>query len=202
VRPAVRAAPDAQARLLGQLVARRRQLVDMRGAEHTRRPLIEPPALKRRLAAHIRWLEGALHELEGDIDMTIRSSPMWRATEDLLRSVPGIGPITAFPLIADLPELGHVDRRKIAALVGVAPINRDRGTLRGRRMIAGGRAAVRHVRDMATLSAIRHNPIIAAFYQRFVRARRPGKLALTAAMRKLLVILNAILRDQRPWHPT
>jgi len=201
VRPAVRAVPDAQARLLGQLVARRRQLVDMLGAEHNRRRLIEPPALRRRLDAHIRWLERALHELEGDIDTTIRSSPMWRATEDLLRSVPGIGPITASTLIADLPELGHLDRRKIAALVGVAPINRDSGTLRGRRMIAGGRAAVRHVLYMATLSAIRHNPIIAAFYQRFITAGRPSKLALTAAMRKLLVILNAILRDQRPWQP-
>lgn len=194
VRPAGRAIPDAQARLLGQLVARRRQLVDMLGAEHNRRRLIEPPPLKRRLDAHSRWLERALHELEDAIDTTIRSSPLWRTTEDLLRSVPGIGPITASTLIADLPELGHLDRRKIAALVGVAPINRDRGTLRGRRMLAGGRAA-------ATLSAIRHNPLIAAFYQRFVPAGRPGKLALTAAMRKLLVILNASLRDQRPWHP-
>lgn len=201
VRPAVRPVPDAQARLLGQLVARRRQLVDMLGAEHNRRRLLESPALQRRLDAHIRWLERALHDLEDDIDTTIRSSPMWRATEDLLRSVPGIGPITASTLIADLPELGHLDRRKIAALVGVAPINRDSGTLRGRRMIAGGRAAVRHVLYMATLAAIRHNPIIAAFYQRFVTAGRPGKLALTAAMRKLLVILNAILRDQRPWQP-
>lgn len=201
VRPAVRPVPDAQARLLGQLVARRRQLVDMLGAEHNRRRLIESSALKRRLDAHIRWLERALHDLEGDIDTTIRSSPMWRATEDLLRSVPGIGPITASTLIADLPELGHLDRRKIAALVGVAPINRDSGTLRGRRMIAGGRAPVRHVLYMATLSAIRHNPIIAAFYQRFVTAGRPGKVAVIAAMRKLLVILNAILRDQRPWQP-
>ena len=201
VRPAVRPVPDAQAGLLGQLVARRRQLVDMLGAEHNRRRLIESPALKRRLDAHIRWLERALHELERDIDTTMRSSPLWRATEDLLRSVPGIGPITASTLSADLPELGHLDRRKIAALVGVAPINRDRGTLRGRRMIAGGRAPVRHVLYMATLSAIRHNPIIAAFYQRFVTAGRPGKVAVTAAMRKLLVILNAILRDQRPWQP-
>jgi transposase len=200
VRPAVRAIPDAQARLLGQLVARRRQLVDMLGAEQNRRRLIEP-ALKRRLDAHIRWLERALHELDDDIATTIRSSPLWRATEDLLRSVPGIGPITASTLIADLPELGHLDRRKIAALVGVAPINRDSGTLRGRRMIAGGRAPVRHVLYMAPLSAIRHNPIIAAFYQRFVTAGRPGKVAVTAAMRKLLVILNAILRDQRPWQP-
>jgi transposase len=200
VRPAVRAVPDAQARWLGQLVARRRQLVDMLGAEQNRRRLIEP-ALKRRLDAHIRWLERAVHELEGDIDTTIRSSPLWRATEDLLRSVPGIGPITASTLIADLPELGRLDRRKIAALVGVAPINRDSGTLRGRRMIAGGRAAVRHTLYMATLTALRHNPVIAAFYRRFVAAGRPGKLAVTAAMRKLLLILNAILRDGRPWQP-
>lgn len=199
VRPAARAVPDAQARWLGQLVARRRQLVEMLGAEHNRRRLIEIPTLKRRLDAHIRWLERSLRELEDDIDTTIRSSPLWRATEDLLRSVPGIGPITASTLIADLPELGHLDRRKIAALVGVAPINRDSGTLRGRRMIAGGRAAVRHVLYMATLSAIRHNPVIAVFYQRFVSAGRPGKVAVVAAMRKLLIILNAILRDQRPW---
>lgn len=200
VRPVVRPVPDAQTRLLGQLVARRRQLVEMLGAEQNRRRLIEP-ALKRRLDAHIRWLERALHELDGDIDTTIRSSPLWRATEGLLRSVPGIGPITASTLIADPPELGHLDRRKIAALVGVAPINRDSGTLRGRRMIAGGRAAVRHVLYMATLAALRHNPVIAAFYQRFVAAGRPGKLAVTAAMRKLLVMLNAILRDRRPWQP-
>lgn len=201
VRPAARAVANGQARVLRELVARRRQLVEMLGAEHNRRRLIEEPTLQRRLDAHIRWLERALRELEDDIDTTVRSSPLWRATEDLLRSVPGIGPITAHTLIADLPELGQLDRRKIAALVGVAPINRDSGTLRGRRMIAGGRAAVRHVLYMATLAAIRHNPVIAAFYQRFVTAGRPGKLALTAAMRKLLVILNAILRDQRPWQP-
>jgi transposase len=201
VRPAARTVADAHTRLLGELVARRRQLVDMLGAEHNRRRLIEQPALKRRLDAHIRWLERALRELERDIDTTVRTSAIWRATEDLLRSVPGIGPITAHTLIAELPELGRLDRRKIAALVGVAPINRDSGTLRGRRMIAGGRAPVRHVLYMATLTAIRHNPAIAAFYQRLVTAGRPTKLALTAAMRKLLVILNAILRDQRPWRP-
>jgi transposase len=201
VRPAPRAVADTQARLLGELVARRRQLVDMLGAEHNRRRLIEQPALRRHLDAHIRWLERALRELEGDIDTAVRSSPIWRATEDLLRSVPGIGPITAHTLLAELPELGHLDRRKIAALVGVAPLNRDSGALRGRRMIAGGRPAVRHVLYMAALTAIRHNPVIAAFYQRLVTAGRPGKLALTAAMRKLLVILNAILRDQRPWRP-
>jgi transposase len=200
VRPPVRAIPDAQARLLTQLVARRRQLVDMLGAEQNRRQLIEP-ALQGRLDAHIRWLQQAVHELDDDIHTAIRSSPMWRATEDLLRSVPGIGPITASTLIADLPELGRLDRRKIAALVGVAPINRDSGTVRGRRMIAGGRAPVRHVLYMATVAAIRHNAIIAAFYRRLVADGRPGKLAVTAAMRKLLVILNAILRDGRPWQP-
>lgn len=201
VRPAARPVADAQARLLGELVARRRQLVDMLVAEQNRGRLVEEPVLRRRVAAHIRWLEHAVRELDSDIHTTVRSSSIWRATDDLLRSVPGVGPITAHTLIAELPELGRLDRRKIAALVGVAPINRDRGTLRGRRMIAGGRAPVRHVLYMATLAAIRHNAVIAAFYLRLVNAGRPGKLALTAAMRKLLVILNAILRDQRPWQP-
>lgn len=201
VRPAARPVADAQARLLGEFVARRRQLVDMLVAEQNRRRLIEELALRRRVDAHIQWLEHAVRELDSDIDTTVRSSPIWRATDDLLRSVPGIGPITAHTLIAELPELGRLDRRKIAALVGVAPINRDSGALRGRRMIAGGRAVVRHVLYMATLSAIRHNAVIATFYLRLVNAGRPGKLALTAAMRKLLVILNAILRDQRPWQP-
>lgn len=201
VRPAARPVADAQARLLGEFVARRRQLVDLLVAEQTRRRLIEELALRRRVDAHIQWLEHAVRELDSDIDTTVRSSPIWRATDDLLRSVPGIGPITAHTLIAELPELGRLDRRKIAALVGVAPINRDSGALRGRRMIAGGRAVVRHVLYMATLSAIRHNAVIATFYLRLVNAGRPGKLALTAAMRKLLVILNAILRDQRPWQP-
>ena len=201
VRPAARPVADAQARLLGEFVARRRQLVDLLVAEQNRRRLIEELALRRRVDAHIQWLEHAVRELDRDIDTTVRSSPIWRATDDLLRSVPGIGPITAHTLIAELPELGRLDRRKIAALVGVAPINRDSGALRGRRMIAGGRAVVRHVLYMATLSAIRHNAVIATFYLRLVNAGRPGKLALTAAMRKLLVILNPILRDQRPWQP-
>jgi transposase len=199
VRPAARPVATAEARRLGELVARRRQLVDMLVAEQSRRRTVEHAALRRRLDAHIRWLERAIRELETDIDTTVRSSPLWRVADDLLRSVPGIGPVTTHTLIADVPELGHLGRRQIAALIGLAPLNRDSGTFRGRRMIAGGRAAVRHVLYMATLSAIRHNPVIAAFYQRLINAGRPGKLALTAAMRKLLVILNAILRDQRPW---
>ena len=198
-RPAARPIADAQTRQLSELVARRRQLVEMLVAEQNRRRLVEDATVRRRLDAHIRWLHRAVRDLENDLDTTVRSSPLWRATEDLLRSVPGIGPITAHTLIADLPELGRLARRKIAALVGVAPINRDRGTFRGRRMIAGGRGAVRHVLYMATLSAIRANAVIAAFYKRFIDAGRPRKLAIVAAMRKLLVILNAILRDQRRW---
>ena len=199
VRPPARPLPDAQAQALGELVARRRQLVDMLGAEANRRRLVRDPQLQRRIAAHIRWLERALENLETDLHDTIRASPVWRETEDLLRSVPGIGPITAFTLIADLPELGRLTRRKIAALVGVAPFNRDSGTLRGRRMVTGGRAPVRRVLYMATVTATRRNPAIAAFYQRLRAAGRPAKVALTAAMRKLLTILNAILRDHRSW---
>jgi len=200
VRPAVRPLADEQARALGELVTRRRQVLEMLGAELNRRRLVRDRQLQRRIAAHIKWLERALQELEQDLHTTIRATPVWRDTEDLLRSVPGIGPVTAFTLIADLPELGRLTRREIAALVGVAPMNRDSGTLRGRRMITGGRSAVRRVLYMATLVAIRRNPALTAFYQR-LRGSRPAKVALIAAMRKLLTILNAILRDHRPWQP-
>jgi transposase len=130
---------------------------------------------------------------------TIHSSPPWRATDDLLRSVPGIGPTTSAVLIAELPELGHLDRRKIAALAGLAPINRDSGTLRGRRTIGGERAVIRRALYMATVVAVRYHAVIAAFYQRLRRAGRPVKIGLAAAMRKLLTILNAMLRDHQPW---
>ncbi len=199
VRPAARPVPDEQAHALGELVARRRQLVDMLGAEHNRRRLLRDRRLQRHLDAHIAWLEEALRRLDHDLTTLIRSTPVWRETEDLLRSVPGIGPVTACTLIADLPELGRLDRRRIAALVGLAPFARDSGAFRGRRMIAGGRAHIRRVLYMATLTAAKHNPAIRAFYQRLVAAGRPGKVALTAAMRKLLTILNAILRDRRAW---
>jgi transposase len=200
VRPAVRALPDEQARALGELVTRRRQVVEMLGAEQNRRRLVRDRQLQRRIAAHITWLERALQDLERDLRDMLRATPVWREAEDLLRSVPGIGPVTAFTLIADLPELGRLTRREIAALVGVAPMNRDSGTLRGRRMIRGGRSAVRHVLYMATVVAIRRNPVLAAFYHR-LRGSHPAKVALIAAMRKLLTILNAILRDHRPWQP-
>ena len=201
VKPPARPLPTAQAQALAELVTRRRQLSDMLGAETNRAQQVRGAQLQRRIAAHIRWLTKALAALEADIQDTIRSSPLWRAQDNLLQSVPGIGHITAFTLIAELPELGHLERRKLAALVGVAPLNRDSGAWRGRRMIAGGRSTVRCVLYMATLTAIRFNPVIAHFYQRLTAAGRPKKVALTAAMRKLLTILNAIVRDQRPWQP-
>ena len=200
VRPAARPVPNEQADALGELIARRRQLVDMLGAEHNRRRLLRDRRLQRHLDAHIAWLEEALRRLDQDLTTLIRSTPVWRETDDLLRSVPGIGPVTAGTLIADLPELGRLDRRRIAALAGLAPIARDSGTFRGRRMIMGGRPHIRRVLYLATLTAIKHNPAIRAFHRRLVTAGRPGKVALTAAMRKLLTILNAMLRDRRPWH--
>jgi len=201
VRPAARPVPDEQAAALGERIARRRQLVDMLGAEHNRRRLLRDRRLQRHLDAHIAWLEEALRRLDQDLTTLIRSTPVWRETDDLLRSVPGVGPVTACTLIADLPELGRLDRRRIAALAGLAPIARDSGAFRGRRMIMGGRPHIRRVLYMATLTAIKHNPAIRAFHQRLVAAGRPGKVALTAAMRKLLTILNAMLRDRRPWQP-
>ena len=201
VQPEVRPLPTPEAQALGDLVTRRRQLVDMLGAERNRHQQARDLRLQRRIATHIRWLTTALAEIEADLATRIRSSPIWRERDDLLHSVPGVGDVTAYTLIADLPELGHLDRRKIAALVGVAPFNRESGHWRGRRMIAGGRPAVRSVLYMATLTAVRFNPAIAQFYQRLVAAGRPKKVALTAAMRKLLTILNAMLRDQRPWQP-
>jgi len=201
VQPEVRPLPTPEAQALGDLVTRRRQLVDMLGAERNRHHQARDLRLQRRIATPIRWLTKALAESEADLGTRIRSSPIWRERDTLLHSVPGVGDVTAYTLIADLPELGHLDRRKIAALVGIAPFNRESGHWRGRRMIAGGRPAVRRVLYMATLTAVRFNPAIAHFYQRLVAAGRPKKVALTAAMRKLLTILNAMLRDQRPWQP-
>jgi transposase len=201
VQPTPRPLPTAAAQALGDLVARRRQLIEMLGAERNRHQQARDPHLQRRIATHVRWLTKALAELDTDLADTIRSSPIWRERDNLLQSVPGIGDVTAYTLLADLPELGRLDRRKIAALVGVAPMNRDSGHWRGRRTIAGGRPAVRSVLYMATLTAVRFNPALAHFYQRLTAAGRPKKVALTAAMRKLLTILNAMLRDQRPWQP-
>jgi transposase len=199
VRPEPRPLPDDQARALAELVARRRQIVEMIVAETQRRRRLSQRRVLKALDRHLTALQKDLTAIEKDLDETIRGTPAWRDKEDLLKSVPSIGPGTARTLIADLPELGSLDRRRIAALVGVAPFNRDSGTWRGRRSIQGGRAHVRSALYMATLSAIRCNPAIAPFYKRLRSAGKTGKQAIVACMRKLLTILNAILRDQRPW---
>ncbi len=155
--------------------------------------------MKKRIERHRTVLQEELTEIERELDDTIRGTPIWRETEDILKSVPGVGDALARTLIADLPELGTLDRKKIAALVGVAPFNRDSGTLRGKRTVWGGRAAIRATLYMAALVASRYNPVIAAFYRRLLQAGKPKKLALTACMRKLITILNAMLRDRKPW---
>lgn len=202
VQPVPRALPDQQARALADLVARRRQIVEMIGTESNRRRQVRDKRLAKRIDAHLAWLQRELNHIETDLGTAIRATPAWREKEDLMTAVPGVGPTTARTLLADLPELGSLDRRRIAALVGVAPINRDSGAMRGRRMIAGGRANVRKVLYMATLTAIRRNPPIKALYDRLVQAGRPKKLAITACMRKLITILNAIIRDRSQWKTT
>jgi transposase len=201
VRPPARAIATAEAQALGELVARRRQVIDMITAEGNRRRVASQSRVIRAIERHLAVLQAELSDLEGDIDDAIRRTPAWQADADLLASVPGIGKATLRTLIAELPELGRLTRRKIAALVGVAPINRDSGTLRGRRTIAGGRKAVRTALYMAALVASRANPLIAPYYAKLRAAGKTAKQALTACIRKLLVILNAILRDRKPWQP-
>lgn len=201
VRPPIRPIADAEAHALGELVARRRQIIQMIVAERNRRRRATQGRVLRAIDRHLELLQSELCELDGDIDGAIRKSPAWQADAELLVSVPGIGPATLRTLIADLPELGRLDRRKIAALVGVAPINRDSGTMRGRRTIAGGRPAVRTALFMAAMVASRKNPIIAPYYEKLRAAGKTAKQALTACIRKLVVILNAILRDRQPWQP-
>jgi len=201
IRPPARPIAEPEALALGELVARRRQVIEMIVAETNRRRTATQRRVIRAIERHLAVLQTELSELDGDIDGAIRNSPAWQAEADLLQSVPGIGPATLRTLIAELPELGKLDRRKIAALVGVAPINRDSGTLRGRRTIAGGRAAVRTALYMPTIVASRANPVIATYYKKLRAAGKPAKQALIACMRKLIVILNAMLRDQKPWQP-
>jgi transposase len=199
IKPEPRPVPDEQARELGELVQRRRQIVEMMAMERNRRRQLTQRRLIKGVDRLLAMLQKELTELEQDLDDIIRGTPAWREAEDLLKSVKGVGDIVARTLIADLPELGTMGRKQIAALVGIAPLNRDSGTLRGRRTIWGGRAKVRAALYMAALVASRRNPRLAAFYRRLVAAGKPKKLALTALMRKLLTILNAILRDRRPW---
>jgi transposase len=199
VRPEPRPVAAEDARALAELVARRRQVVEMIGMEANRRRQARSAKVRRMIDATLKALEAQLAELDRDLDDTVRSCPAWRAKEDLLTSVPGVGPITARTLIADLPELGALDRRRLAALVGIAPVNRDSGLMRGHRTIAGGRTAVRNVLYMATLTAIRWNPILKLHYQQLTARGRPKKVAIIACMRRLLTILNAIIRTHSPW---
>jgi transposase len=198
VRPMPRPLPDTQADELRALLARRRQLVTMRTAEQNRLGSA-PPRLQPDIQAHITWLNTRLTTLDDDLDTTLRASPVWQEREELLRSVPGIGPVCARTLLLDLPELGTLSRQRLAALVGVAPLNRDSGTLRGSRTTWGGRAHVRTTLYMSTLVAVRYNPVLKRFYERLCAAGKAKKVALTACMRKLLTILNAMVKHQKPW---
>jgi transposase len=200
IRPEPRPWKDAEAQALTALIQRRRQVVEMLAAEKNRLASAHP-RVKPDIEATIAWLEQRLKDHDGDLQRQLRASPIWREQDDLLRGVPGIGPVTAATLLAALPEPGTLDRRQISALVGVCPFNRDSGQCRGRRMIFGGRAGVRAVLYMATVTASRCNPVIKAFYQRLRAAGKPAKVALTACMRKLLTILNAMLKTKTPWQP-
>jgi len=201
-RPPVRALPDEATRLLADLVARRRQIVEMMVAERQRRSRTTVRRLLRSIDRLIAALQKELSEIDAEIDASVRGSPLWRQTEDLLASVPGVGPITARTLIAEMPELGTLGRRQIAALAGLAPFVRQSGQWKGKSMIAGGRKTVRTVLFMAAIVAGRYNPVLKAFRQRLIDAGKPKILAAIAVARKLLTILNAIVRDRRPWNGT
>jgi transposase len=201
VGPPVRPLPDADTQALAALVARRRQLIEMLIAERQRLAHAVAPSVQRDLRTHIRWLERRIPQVDDDLTTHIQRSPLWRVQEDLLRSVPGIGPIVARTLLAELPELGTLNRHGIAALAGVAPMNRDSGQYRGHRMIRGGRASVRRALYMAAVVAARYNPPLANFYRRLRAAGKPAKVALVAVMRKLLALLNAMLKHKTAWNP-
>jgi transposase len=200
IRPTPRPLPDAQTQELRALLGRRQQLIGMRTAEQNRLAGTSE-RLTQDIEAHIAWLNARIATLDDDLETTLRASPLWRENDDLLQSVPGIGPVCARTLLLELPELGTLTRQQIAALVGVAPLNCDSGTLRGRRTIWGGRAHVRTVLYMGTLVATRYNPRIKAFYERLLAAGKVKKVALTACMHKLLTILNAMLKHRTSWQP-
>ena len=199
VRPEPRPIPDEQAVQLEALLTRRRQLVEMVTAETNRLRACRIAKVRRGIEQHVAWLRKQIDDVDDELDGAIRGSAVWREKDDLLRSVPGVGPVVSRTLLAELPELGRLNRKQIAALVGVAPMNRDSGTRRGHRHIWGGRAAVRGVLYMAALVAVRHNPRFKAFYQGLLRRGKLKKVALVACMRKLLTTLNAMVRAGTPW---
>jgi len=198
VRPALRPLPDTVTVELRALITRRRQITEMIVAERNRLAMASK-AVTKRINAHIGWLESELEQVDKDLDRTIRHSPIWKLNEDLLRSVPGIGPVTSRVLLAELPELGKLNRKQISALVGVAPFNRDSGTLKGRRCIWGGRASVRAALYMAAWVATRRNSVIRKFYTRLISAGKERKVALVACMHKLLTILNSMIKHKTRW---
>lgn len=196
--PEIRPFPDKDTVLLSDLVARRRQIIEMTVAEKNRLGSATRPICKG-IEAHIRWLEKQLQQIDTDLEARIRKSPLWREQEDLLRSVPGVGPVLSRTLLAELPELGKLTHKELSALVGVAPFNRDSGAMRGKRMIFGGRPSVRAALYMGALVGMRHNPKLNCFYERLRKAGKPAKVAITACMHKLLIILNAIIKTKIPW---
>jgi transposase len=198
VRPEPRPLPDAETEALAAILARRRQLLQMLVAEKNRAH-VAPPTVAGSLKKHIRWLEREVSAVDDDLAAAIRSSPVWRAKEDLLRGVPGVGRVLTTTLLAELPELGRLNRREIAALVGLAPLNRDSGAFRGQRSVWGGRASVRAALYMGTLSAVRANPPLRRFYTGLLARGKPKKVALVACARKLLITCNAIVRDGTAW---
>lgn len=198
IHPEPRPVPQGEAELLSALLARRRQLIQMLTAEKNRLERAEP-AVRVDLKDHIGYLEKRLDRLDDDLTGMLKDSPVWREKDDLLKGVPGVGPVLSITLLAELPELGTLDRRQAACLAGVAPLNWDSGKRTGKRMIWGGRAEVRTALYMAVLSATRYNPVIRDFYHRLLALHKPKKVALVACMRKLLVILNALLKHHTPW---
>lgn len=200
IEPQVTSLPDEDARALQALLLRRQQLIAMRAQEHQRLEHAQS-VMRKNIKKHIDWLDQEIDKLDVDLTAGLRKSPAWRAKDELLRSLKGIGRITSGTLLVALPELGRLDRRAIAALVGLAPFNRDSGTMRGRRSIYGGRARIRTLLYMAATTAIRCNPVIRAFYKRLKSRGKPHKVALVACMRKMLTILNAMIRESTPWTP-
>ena len=200
VQPKPRPLPDTQTQELSTILARRRQVIEMIVAERNRLG-VASKAVREGIQDHIAWLEKELGNIDNNLTHNIRKSAVWREKYELLRSVPGIGPVVSATLLGDLPELGNLNRKQIAALVGVAPLNRDSGIFRGKRSVWGGRAKVRAALYMATLTATRYNAVIRRFYQRLCAAGKEKKVALVACMRKLLTILNAMIRSGAPWRP-
>jgi transposase len=201
VKPALRDVPDQQARLLGELVSRRRQIIEMIVAERQREQRVENIRIRKSLARHIKVLEKELQEIDNDIDTLVRGSPAWRDKEELLTSFPGVGNTLARTFLAETPELGSLNRREIASLAGLAPFTRQSGRWKGKSKIAGGRAALRAGLYMAALSASRWHPQLKVFYRRLLSTGKPKMVALIAVARKVLTILNAMLRDQKQWQP-